>query len=341
MKISSGLVSIIMSNYNTPEEYLRASIESVLNQTYKNFEFIIIDDCSTDNSLEIINSYKDKRIIVIKNDENSGITKSLNRGLSIAKGEFIARMDADDICLPERFEKQVCYLQEHPDTIVCGTGVELIGDWQERHSNKFICREIPEQDLFKIYLLFGNYPNIVHPTAMFNHRIIKENNIKYDEKYPVAQDYKMWVTCCNYGECANLKETLLYYRVHNGAVSSGKSDKQRDCTILNMKEQLESLHVELTSEYEDIHYNFLLKRQPYDLRYQKWLETIILQNKKYKIYGQKKLEEILWGKWVETSYFALTKERNLLKIIKILFNIPLKYWGEILVIKRKRVKRIR
>ena len=339
MRLERDLVSVIMSNYNTPEEYLRASIESVLNQTYSNFEFIIIDDCSTDASLDIIRSYKDERIVVLENSQNLGITKSLNQGLEIAKGEFIARMDADDICLPERFEKQVCYLQEHPDTIVCGTGVELIGDWQERHSNKFICREIPEQELFKIYLLFGNYPNIVHPTAMFNHRIIKENNIKYDEKYPVAQDYKMWVTCCNYGECINMKETLLYYRVHGGAVSSAKTDKQYACAIMNMKEQLNDIGVELTAENEEIHYNFLLKRQPYDLQYKRWLEKLISQNKEFKVYNEKYLEDVLRKKWVETSYFELAKNHNLSNIIKILKNIPFKYRGELFEIKKNRAKK--
>ena len=220
MEMENGLVSVIMSNYNTSEEYLRASIESVLNQTYSNFEFIIIDDCSTDTSLEIIKSYKDERIVILENSENLGITKSLNKGLSIAKGEFIARMDADDICFPTRFATQVEYLKNHSEVIFCGTGVELIGDWQGKHANKVICREIPEKELFKIYLLFGNYPNIVHPTAMFNNKLLIENSITYDERFSVAQDYKMWVNCCNYGECVNLKETLLYYRVHRGAVSS-------------------------------------------------------------------------------------------------------------------------
>ncbi len=339
MTINKGLISVVMSNYNTPEKYLREAIESVLNQTYKKFEFIIIDDCSTDNSLEIIKSYKDDRIIVLENEKNLGITKSLNRGLEIAKGEYIARMDADDICFRNRFEKQVEYLKNNPQVVVCGTSVELIGDWQERHSNKFICREIPEQDLFKVCLLFGNYPNIVHPTAMFNNKIIKENKIKYDERYPVAQDYKMWVTCCNYGEFANLKETLLYYRVHKGAVSSAKTDKQYACALMNMKEQLEAIGIELTVENEEIHYNFLLKRQPYDLQYKKWLEKLILQNKEFKVYNEKFLEDVLWRKWVETSYFALAKERNPLSIIKILTNIPFKYWIELLKIKKGRVKR--
>ena len=137
-----GLVSVIMSNYNTPESYLREAIESVLNQTYADFELIIIDDCSTDNSLEIIREYKDERIVVLENKENMGITKSLNRGLSVARGEFVARMDADDICFPKRFEKQVQFLKENPGYIVCGAGAELIGDWQGKYTNKVICRKI-------------------------------------------------------------------------------------------------------------------------------------------------------------------------------------------------------
>lgn len=339
MEIKSGLVSVIMSNYNTPEEYLRDSIESVLNQTYSNFEFIIIDDCSTDNSLEIIKSYKDERIVLLENEKNFGITKSLNRGLEIAQGQYVARMDADDVCLPERFEKQVEYLENNPHVIVCGTGVELIGDWEGRHTNKFICREIPEKDVFKIYLLFGNYPNIVHPTAMFNNKLLVENNIKYDERYPVAQDYKMWVTCCNYGECVNLEETLLYYRVHSGAVSSSKTDRQYACAVMNMKEQLERIGIGLTKEEEKIHYNFLSKRQPYDLRYKKWIETIISNNLKYKECNPDKLEEVLWKKWAETSYFALAKERKPLNIAKIAINVPFSYWGEFLKIRKSRVKK--
>lgn len=339
MEIEKGLVSVIMSNYNTPEEYLRASIESVLNQTYSNFEFIIIDDCSTDNSLEIIKSYADKRIVILRNEENLGITKSLNKGLRMAKGEFVARMDADDICLPERFEKQVDFLKNNVQVIVCGTGVKLIGDWRGRHSNQFICRKLPERELLKIYLLFGNYPNIVHPSAMFNNKLLTKHNIKYDEQYPVAQDYKMWVTCCNYGECVNLKNTLLYYRVHGGAVSSAKTDRQYACSVKNMSEQLEKIGVELTKENEIIHYNFLSKRHPYDLQYKNWIKKIISNNRKYRIYNSEKLEKVLWSKWAETSYFALANEKSPLKIIKILLNIPLKYWVELLNIKKSRAEK--
>ncbi len=339
MKKEKPLISVIMSNYNTSEEYLRASVESVLSQNYENFEFIIVDDCSTDNSLEIIKSYTDKRITILVNEQNLGITKSLNRGLSAAKGEYIARMDADDICLPERFEKQVEFLRKNPQVIACGTGVELIGDWQERHSKQYLCREIPERELFGIYLLFGNYPNIVHPTAMFNKALLDKNNVRYNEKYPVAQDYKMWVDCCKFGECVNLKETLLFYRVHKGAVSSGKADRQRESALMNMAEQLKELHIELTPEKEDIHYNFLIKRHPYDLQYREWILYIIEKNKTHKKYNQQKLEKVLWDKWAETTYFALTKAKNPINALKILRNLPLPYWKELLNIRKRRKKK--
>lgn len=325
MKPKKGLVSVIMSNYNTPEEYLRPAIESILNQTYQNFEFIIIDDCSTDDSLSIIESYTDSKIKIIRNEKNLGITKSLNRGLAVAKGEFVARMDADDISLETRFEKQVEFLKNHPEHIVCGTGVELIGDWQTNHSNKFMCRIIPPKEEFRICLLFENNPNIVHPTAMFNRKLLLKHNITYNENYPLAQDYRMWISCSEFAECANISETLLKYRVHGKAVSSDKKELQKNTAIQIMQEQLNKLHIEPDEEYSNIHMNFLFSRKPYDIKCKKWIKILLAQNNKYKIYDQKKMKNILWKKWVEISYFGLAKQRNPVKILKILFNIPFVY----------------
>lgn len=336
MNLEKGLVSVIMSNYNTPEEYLRAAIESILNQTYSNFEFIIIDDCSTDNSLSIIESYNDSRIVIIRNEQNLGITKSLNRGLAVARGEFIARMDADDIAFVNRFEKQVDFLKTHPDYIVCGTGVELIGDWESKHSNKYICRNIPERETFRIHLLFGNYPNIVHPTAMFNHGLLLKNNIRYNEKYPLAQDYRMWVSCSEVAECANLHETLLFYRVHGKAVSTDRKELQKNIAVQIMQEQLNKLNMNITDENSDMHRDFLFVRKPYDVKYKKWIKTLLIQNKKYKVYNQKKLKDILWIRWAEISYFGLATQKNLIKILKILFSVPCAYIPQLFRIKKNR-----
>ena len=333
-----GLVSVIMSNYNTPESYLREAIESVLNQTYTDFELIIIDDCSTDNSLEIIREYKDERIIVLENEVNMGITKSLNRGLSVSRGEFVARMDADDICFPQRFEKQVKFLSENSQYIVCGAGAELIGDWQGKYTNKVICRKIPSRDLYRVHLLFGNNPNIVHPTAMFNRRLLIENNVTYNENYLYAQDYRMWVTCSQYGECINYPETLLYYRIHGGAVSSSKAAIQHNCVIMNMREQLSSIGIELTEEYEDIHFKFMSNRE-HNLKYKEWLLLLIKQNKKYGVYNQKYLEKILWEKWAEVIYFALRRQKSPVGILKLLLDMPPKYIKELFKIRKRRAEK--
>ena len=286
--------------------------------------------------MPIIESYTDSRIKIIRNEKNLGITKSLNRGLAVAKGEFVARMDADDLSLETRFEKQVDFLRNHPDHIVCGTGVELIGDWKSKHSNQFICRKIPDKEEFGIHLLFGNYPNIVHPTAMFNHSLLRKHNIIYNENYPLAQDYRMWVSCSEVSECSNIPETLLNYRVHNRAVSSDKKEMQKKIAIQIMQEQLNKLHLELDEEYAEIHKDFLFSRKPYDIRCKKWIKTLLKQNKKYKIYNQKKFKKILWEKWAEISYFGIANQKNPAEKFKIIFNIPFIYIPQLIKVKNNR-----
>ncbi len=338
MELQKGLISVIMSNYNTPEEYLHNAIESILSQTYSDFEFIIVDDCSTDNSLEIIKSYKDSRISIIKNEVNMGITKSLNRALAVSKGEFVARMDADDICLPERFEKQVEYLKQNPDVIVCGTWVELFGDGADVYNEKYSCKILPEKETLQINLLFGNHTNIIHPTAMFNHRLLKENNITYNENYIYAQDYRMWVDCSQKGELANIPEILFKYRIHNKAVSSDKKDVQNECAKNIMAEQLSWLGLELPEDWENLHSGLLIGRKPFDLRYKKWIKTLIKHNKNHKFFNQHKLKKILWNKWTETVYFELAKA-SMFKKIKAIFALPIFCYPDLFNIRRIRLSK--
>lgn len=322
--MTKDLISVVMSNYNTDELYLRASIESILNQTYENFEFIIVDDCSTDNSVEVIESYSDKRINLIKNEENMGLTRSLNIAIKAARGEFIARMDADDISLPQRFEKQVEFLTQNPEYIACGTAIKIIGG---REEGKRICRTIPDIESFRIYLLFGNYPNIAHPTAMFNHSLLKKYDIEYDENCLLAQDYKMWVNCSKYAPCYNIDEVLLHYRVHDKAVSVEKQQLQNDIATQIIAEQLQALEISCDDELLEIHRNFMLERKEYNLKFKKWIKKIIAQNKIYRIYNGYKLKTILWQRWAEVSYFALAKTHNPVKMVKILLNTPVRYWN--------------
>ena len=336
--MTKDLVSVIMSNYNTDETYLRKSIDSILSQTYENFEFIIVDDCSTNNSVEIIESYNDCRIKLIKNEQNIGITKSLNIAIKNANGEFIARMDADDISLAQRFEKQVEFLTRNPEYIACGTAIEIIGSHEE---GKIIYRKIPDIETFRIYLLFGNYPNIAHPTAMFNHFLLKKFEIEYDEKYILAQDYKMWVNCSKVAPCYNIDDVLLQYRVHDKAVSVEKQQLQKDIASQIILEQLQMLNISCNGEILEIHRNFLFERKEYNLKFKKWIKKLISQNKKKKLYNARKFKTILWQRWAEISYYALTKTRNPVQIVKILSNVPFMYWNILLETYKHRHVRVK
>ncbi len=338
MEVVPGMVSIIMSSFNTPEMYLRKAIESVLEQTYNFFEFIIVDDCSNGDDAKIIQSYKDSRIVFLQNKKNIGITKSLNRALAEAKGEYIARMDADDECLPTRLDEQVRFLNNNPEVIVCGTWVELFGDGATRHTQKIVKKQIPSKEEFRVHLLFGNHTNIIHPTAMFVHKKLLEYKIKYNEDYLYAQDYRMWVECSQYGECANVPKVLLKYRIHDKAVSREKKDIQMDCAKQIMQEQLSRLHIQMPDNWEEIHFGFLTGRKSYDLQRKKWMKEILRNNKRYKVYEHRVLTEIVMKKWAEISYYELQKG-NFLKKLIVLLNLPIRCYLELFHIKTVRKNR--
>lgn len=336
--LQQGLVSVIMSNYNTPEEYLRTAIDSILNQTYTDIEFIIVDDCSTDQSKDVIQSYNDSRIILIENNENLGLTKSLNIALHAAKGEFVARMDSDDYSYPDRFEKQVRFLQSHPDYILCGTAVELFGSGAHKYHQRIVVKEVPLQEEWKIRQLFDNCTNIIHPTAMFRHQIMLNNHIQYNEKYVYAQDYRIWIDCNRVAKCTSLSDVLFKYRIHDGAISSSKKTTQDDCARRIMEEQLAWINLSLPNNWETIHRGFFVGRKEYDLNQRNWIKTIIAANSKHKIYQQSLLKKMLWKKWAETTYFKLYHSSMTEKFI-VLYRLPIKYWKELIKIQQSRSKK--
>lgn len=214
-------VSIIMSVYNG-EEFLKDSILSVLNQTYKDFEFIIVNDGSTDNSLEIIEDLQksDGRIRIINNNQNLGLTKSLNLGLLESKGEYIARLDAGDISLPERIEKQADFLDNNKDIGLVGTWMYII------NAKGDIINEIkyPTEDK-KIRKALINYNPFAHSSIMLRRSILPKIDI-YNEEYKYAQDYKLYIDLYHYTEFANISMTLVEYRKSSNSITSRKNKKQ-------------------------------------------------------------------------------------------------------------------
>ena len=230
-----------MPVYNS-ELYINEAIDSILNQTFTDFEFIIIDDASTDKSVEIIQSYSDSRIQLIVKPQNSGYTNSLNYGLTIARGEYIARMDSDDISLPTRFQKQVEFLDANPDVVVCGTQYKVIG--REKISNHPIYHEE-----IKVKLLDGCF--IAHPSVMLNNAFLIKNKLNYNTSAEPAEDYDLWSRIVFLAKVANLNETLLLYRVSDNQVSIKRAFEQKQ-SALNVKLiMLQKLNPSLTADYFD------------------------------------------------------------------------------------------
>lgn len=218
MKDRTPLISVVMAVYNA-DKYLVVAIESILQQTLSDFEFIVIDDGSTDGSLSIINRYADidNRIKIVSR-ENKGLPASLNEGIRLAKGKYIARMDADDISLLTRFEEQVLFLEKHQEVGVCGTWAEVFND--EKILGRI--RHPAEHEALKVKLLFSVC--FVHPTVMIRKQLLDLHNVFYNEAYTNSQDYELWVRMSCYTKFYNIEKVLLRYRDVGTGITKLKSD---------------------------------------------------------------------------------------------------------------------
>ena len=222
-------ISVLMSVYKEPIDWLRQSVESVLLQTFSDFEFIIVSDnpSYTEGNL-LLKDYaeRDERIVLIFNEENLGLTKSLNKGLAEAKGEFIARMDADDVSLPRRFEKQMTYMSIHPEKDLCHTNYTYI---DENGVDK--CRSVSSIKTSSQDLLFWHNV-IAHPSVLFRRKVLGIRQPLYNEKVRIGQDYELWtfliVENCTFGF---LDEVLLNYRISANQISTGRLDEQHKNTL--------------------------------------------------------------------------------------------------------------
>lgn len=206
-------VSVILPVFNA-EKTLKTAIDSILEQTYKNFELIIINDGSNDLSEAIIKEYKDHRLKYFINEVNKGLIYTLNKAVSLCKGEYIARMDSDDISAKNRLETQVRYLTLHPDILAVGTARSIFGENVKRKIQCF-----PENfDDIKAYMFLAC--PIVHPSVMMRRDVFFKYNIRYDEHYRNMEDYKLWYDIMQIGKIANISEPLLFYRISKEQVST-------------------------------------------------------------------------------------------------------------------------
>ena len=199
--------------------YIKEAINSVLCQTYQDFELIIIDDFSTDNTVDLIKQFNDDRIVFIQKEKNTGYTVSLNLGIEISQGKYIARMDGDDICHEDRYKDQFEFLENNSDYVLCGSQYNRLDD-----QKPFILPS--ENDDIKAMLLRGN--QFIHPSVMMRKAVLIENNIRYNKDREPAEDYDLWVRLMPFGKFMNLKKTLISYRIHSGQISQSSFKIQKD-----------------------------------------------------------------------------------------------------------------
>lgn len=239
--MENPLVTVLLPVYNC-EKYIAAAVQSILEQTYTHFELLIIDDCSTDTTLQICKSFDDERIQIIEKEKNTGYVNSLNQGLKIAKGDYIARMDADDISLPTRFEKQVAFLEKNKEIVLCGTAFKIID------TNTII--SVPE---FNEDIVIGMLQEckIAHPTVMLRFSFIKKHQLSYNTEMMPAEDYDLWVSMLQNGKFHNLQECLLEYRIHEAQISQVKNQIQKERALEIKVKHLQNNYLPLTLQEKE------------------------------------------------------------------------------------------
>ncbi|MGX8699420.1 MAG: glycosyltransferase family 2 protein [bacterium] len=261
-----------------------------MNQTFREFEFIIVDDCSTNGSDAYLRSLDDPRVKLIWNKENMGVTRSLNVGLRAAKGKYIARMDSDDISLPERFQKEYDYMEAHPACVLCGTNWEQFGYYNGPFYN-----QIKSQEEYRARMLFAN-PGPRHPTAFFRHDTLLENGIEYDENFRYSQDYRIFSVICNYGEVHILDDILLKYRTHAEQISEKHRATQIQCSMSVQRDLLLKLIEDMTEEELVMHYrhsygNFADAKISDDII--RWYKRLEAANQQKKLYDPNELRKAI------------------------------------------------
>lgn len=286
-------LSVIMPVYNGAA-YLRAAIDSILVQTFTDYEFIIVDDGSSDESAAIVESYADARIRLLRNSTNLGVVGALNRGLEVVRAPLIARMDCDDVSRPERFAKQLAFLRARPEVGVCGTWLESIG---ERRGYIWRFPITPEQA--RCTLLFETA--LAHPSVIMRRELLERFDLSYSLAYEHAEDYGLWLQLSRRCALANLPEVLVYYRKHPAQTGIRQRVGLRAAASRIRQEQLAALGIVPTPEQAELHDTIgtmQFESSPdFVAQVDSWLLQIRSANRQAQVYDPQVLDQILGQRW--------------------------------------------
>lgn len=279
-------ITVLMSVFNENEIFLKESIESICKQTERNFEFIIFDDCSESNVKKILNWYEknDVRIRIVHNDRNKGLTYNLAEGVKLARAKYICRQDSDDISLPNRFEEQLNYMENHKDIAVLGTGYYLY----KNQKKKPRCFGLTNPKAIKARLFFEN-SHIMHSSVMIRKSFLYEYGLNYDINFKKAQDYDLWARISECGKITILKKRLCMYRVHEKQISSNDKTRkeQIECFYNVVDRQLYDIGIIPNEMEKKLHHSlvFYQKRESF-LQMISWIYKLVCVNNKRKKFNR-------------------------------------------------------
>ena len=267
-------VSVLMPVYNAAR-FVERAVQSILEQTFGDFELLLLDDGSSDGTREIVSRYREPRIRVLGSRENRGIGPTLNHGITESTGEYVARMDADDVSYPDRLECQVAFLDGHPHVGLCGGRAVTFGEDREIDFSRRGAALPETAEEIRIGLLFG--PGMIHPTVMFRRQLFQDKNLWY-KPLPYAQDYELWSRAFFEIEPANLSSTVLSYRVHASNAGSRVTDTQELVKNEIWKPLLDRLGVPPSEAELEVHSQLADLRVtpdwPFVLRVKDWVSRL-------------------------------------------------------------------
>lgn len=320
------MVTVLMPVYNG-EAFLHEAISSVLSQTFGDFELLVINDGSTDQSVAIVESTHDPRIRVIHNEKNKGLIYSLNKGFVLARGEYIARMDCDDTSLPTRLEKQVDFMQAHPEVGISGTWIEVRG-------KKIYPMKYPaDNESIRCNMLF--YCAVAHPSVIIRKEMIRRYQLYFDESYVRAEDYELWVRALDKVKFSNLPEILVRYRLRPDLARTKLGRDQLLTASRVRRNQLAGMGFNDRDEDLWVHEAVATCQMARDKLHfdkaEKWLLRLREKNKQKGKYPERKLEEAIGEAWFRLCDQASMKG---LWALKRYFLSPLSKWGKIEALRR-------
>ncbi len=332
------LVSVLLPTYNS-SKFISETIEHILAQTYKYFEFIIVDDASTDKTLEIIHQYasRDPRIKIFQSEKNEGISATHNKCIQYAAGKYLAYLNHDDLALPDRLAKQVDFLENNSEIGVCGSSVEFFG------TSNHIWQTIRPPREITCNLLFSVTVN--NPSAMVRKSLLEKYQLSYDPNLFIANDYKMWIEMSQITQLTNLLEILTKIRLHADNTSKNRVCLLKETFQLYTHQLQTYLHISPTEEELEVHYALANRpKQGFTLMYVQqasaWLHRLAAANAQYPHYPEPEFTQLLtqlwekntaglhhlgwrYGKLVRTSQFSEYKSYSTFQ--------KMKFWAKCLI----------